>query len=512
MLTLATNIVAANAQTAVTQAAISTAIAHSESQITEDPSPAQIVASEIARRNSLGYGIGRILGKAIGTVKDEPEFPRPIKKARIAERQAPQNATVPFMDYYKKLFPQDTLKVLYSELDPGVDDGAALLQLLAARKNSAGTQPKKIEVVGLIPTCGNAVLSQTEQNAMQFLELTGDTDIKVYAGAIAPLADQNNQTAINLDEQATNATHFYGHDGEEDVGGWPKVNMKLQTQPGYLFAADAIAAASPNAPLTLVSTSALTELSQILTELVRRDPAGSFAKNINAISMMAGCMNPKVTGCNAPFNVPDNQKTSEANLFYDPPAAQNVFSICQKYQIPILLAPLDLTQQPGLLWTKNQVAALNQIDNPVARLWAKVTSVIPYLDAPCFPNGTYPMHDLLAAACLLFPYMFSVTRMSISISNIGAIIQNMNATFNEMNVYVLSMPQANQTSFYSTLLPAFSNFSPSPTSMLATIAKIAGVAGVVGITAGALGVLAWRKWCRSNPSTSPTEKSPLIQV
>ncbi|MCE5316653.1 MAG: nucleoside hydrolase [Parachlamydia sp.] len=517
MLTLTTNLAAAHAQTAAAEAALSTAFAPAPATVHSPvQNSVQKIANEMERRNSLGYGLGRMLGKALGTVTDEPELQRPIKRAKVVPRQQPvQNETVPFMDVYKKLFPQDTLRVLYAELDPGVDDGAALLQLLAATKNSTGTQAKKVEIVGLIPSCGNAVLSQTEQNTMQFLELTGDTQIKVAAGAVAPLADQNNQTAINIDDKGINATRFYGGDGEEDVGGWPKVKMKLQTKPGYIFGADAISAASPEAPLTLVSTSALTELSQILTELVSRDaknglPPGSFAKNINVISIMGGCMNPQVTGCNAPFNVPDSQKTSEANFYFDPLAAQTVFSICQQHRIPILLAPLDLTQQPGLLWTKSQVATLNQTGNPVATQWAKVTNVVPYLDAPCFPNGTYPMHDLQATANLLYPELYTVTPMSVSIGNIGQVIVNQNATDAEKNVYVLSMPQENQAKFYGTLLPAFNNFRS--TKRKRSIGKIAGIAAaaVGGVAVTVAGGVALHKRVRRSKRLSET--SPLIQA
>jgi purine nucleosidase len=471
------------------------------------------------RRNNPAYVLGRLIGQLIGTVTDTPAPTLPAKSVEVIKRQAAQNEPTPFITYYRQLFTQKGLKILYSELDPGVDDGAALLQLLAAKIKSVGSTAKNVEIVGIIPSMGNAVLSQTEQNTLQFLELTGQTDLKVFAGAIAPLADQNNQTAIEIVEQGVNATHFYGYDGEEDVGGWPRVSMKMQPQPGYLFQADTISAATPETALTLISTSALTELSMTLTELVSRDvkngaPPGSFAKNINAISIMGGCVNPQVTCCNAPFNVPDNQKTSEANFYFDPQAAQNVFSICQQYQIPILLAPLDLTQQPGLLWTKNEVAALNQTGNPVAAQWARVTNVVPYLDALHFPNGTYPMHDLQAASTLLYPEFYTATRLAISIGDVGQIIVNENATESEKNVYVLSMPTEKQANYYATLLPAYKNFSAKKGGFFSSIAKIAGIAaaGVGGVTLGVLGAIGLKRLISKRNGQGPTESAPLISV
>ena len=406
------------------QVAANSALTSQSLQISQDASqkrdPVQTVLSVMAQRNQLGYGIGYSLRGLLGTDSE------PVKRS-IEVNAA--NDTVPLTDVYEDLFPQETLNVLYIELDPGVDDTAALIQLLAAAKNT----PKRINIVGIVPCVGNAILPQTEQNTMQILELTGSQNIPVYPGAVAPLAIEQNQTAINAMNQAINATHFYGYDGEEDVGGWPPVTMKLQTTPGYQYAANLISTASTDAPLTLVSTSALTELSKTLSLLESLDVQkgvlpGTFVQKINAISIMGGCVNPAQVNCNAPFNVPDNQKNSEANFYFDSPAAANVFAICQKYAIPILLAPLDLTQLPGILWTKKQVQMVNQTGNAVGMQMARVTNVVPYIDALHFPNGTYPMHDLQAVTPLLVPECYNVTRLSVTIGDVGQMIINPNAS------------------------------------------------------------------------------------
>src|SRR5262245_60731419 len=77
----------------------------------------------------------------------------------------------PYISYHKKIFRQDVLRILYLELDPGVDDGAALLQLLAARRRNA-KEGKSIIIEGIIPCVGNVVLKQAIKNTQQFLELT----------------------------------------------------------------------------------------------------------------------------------------------------------------------------------------------------------------------------------------------------------------------------------------------------------------------------------------------------
>jgi inosine-uridine nucleoside N-ribohydrolase len=424
------------------------------------------VQEEMNRRNNLGYGLGVALGRLLGTRNDDFEATekKPKKVTKISTPKISGDAPEPLSNYYSKIFPQKNLEVIYIGLDPGVDDGAALLQLLASVSQIKDPNiNKNVLVKGLVPCVGNAVISQTEQNALQYLELTKNQGINVYPGAIAPLAIESDPAAIEKMNQGINATHFYGHDGEADVGGWPMVSMKMQSIPGYKFAASMISNASQESALTLITTASLTELSKTLTELMKMDalkgvPEGSFAKNINAISIMGGCVDPKV-GCNAPFNVPDSKKNSEANFYFDSPAAMNVFSICQKFGIPILLSPLDLTQQPGLLWTKEQVSMLKNINNSVAQQMARVTNVVPYLDAPCFPNNTFPMHDLFATASILRPDFFSVTRMAISIGDVGQIIPNLLAPEEVKNVYVISMPIEKQVSFYKTVLKEYENFN-----------------------------------------------------
>ncbi|MDB6081093.1 MAG: inosine-uridine preferring nucleoside hydrolase [Chlamydiia bacterium] len=488
---------------------------------------------------SIAYKIGTKLGRWLGTRTDESDKKESdavaVKSVRklqkISSREIPatfSSKAEPFSSYYNQLFPQDTLRILYLELDPGVDDGMALVQFLAAAaKNTGSKESKKVEIVGIVPCVGNTELIQTEQNTMQFLMLTENQNIGVYPGAIAPLAIENNQTAIDEMNQAINATHFYGHDGESNVGGWPKVTMQMQTTPGYKFAADQISQSSPDKPLILISTAALTELSKTFTELANLEAQngltpGAFAKNINAISIMGGCLS-REAGCNAPFDVPDDQKNSEANFYFDSPAAQHVFSVCQQYNITILQAPLDLTQQPGLLWTKEQVSALQQIPNPVSQQMAGVTAVIPYLDAPCFLNGTYPMHDLQAATCLLFPDFYTVTRIAAAIGSVGQMIIDPNATDAQKNIYVLEMSAEKQAAFYGTVLNEYHNFDciaennntlstrckPEPVSRgLSTKALtglVAGVASLALCVLSAVGISQCRRQKRSTEVVKETD-------
>ncbi len=432
-----------------------------------------------------------------------------IEKGKV--RILPASQPEPFLPVYEKLFSQENIRVLYVELDPGVDDAAALVQLVAAsRGDSNPVISKKVIIEGVVPCVGNAILSQTEVNARQLLELTNSRNVQVYPGAVAPLAIENNTQAIEEMAKGINATHFYGHNGLSDVDGMPKVNMPMQVQRGYQFAADRIAHASPENPITLISTSALTELSKTLEALIARDAEmgfapGSFAKNIKAISIMGGCIDQKA-GCNAPFNVPDSQKNSEANFYFDSDAAKKVFEICYTYNIPILLAPLDLTQQPGLLWGPEQTERLRSLNNPVASQMAKVFAVVPYLDAPCFPNGTYPMHDLFATVPILRPDMLAFTRMAAKIGDVGQIIEDKLAPLEKRNVFVMSMPKQNQSHFYEPYLSQYERFNngSSLSTILGTTISAAGAA-ILGLGGG---LICCRKRCKKN--TGPTEQDTLL--
>lgn len=421
------------------------------------------------RINNLGYGMGVLLRRIWDATFVTSE--KPAQKI-LSDKSS-------FKEVYPKIFPEGTLRIIYVELDPGVDDGAALLQLLAE------PDKQKIQILGIVPCVGNAIRSQTELNTKQFLELTQKKNIPVFPGAISPLAIENNSKAILEMEKGINETHFYGHDGEEDVGGWPKTSIPMQKTPGFIFTAESIANASPKAPITLVSTSALTELAKTIEHLTflekkNKVPLGTYARKISAISIMGGCIDPKKTACNAPFNT--TNKTSEANFYFDSPAARAVFAYCERYSVKILLSPLDLTQESGLLWTGEQNHMLRVINNVVSNQMAKVASVIPYIDAKHFPKGTYPMHDLFAAAALLYPEFFNVTRAALKIGNVGQIIINPHAPANAKNVYILSVPKEKQSLFYKTLLKDYTHFNP-PQELTINAQDMLKVALVISVVA-----------------------------
>lgn len=417
--------------------------------------------STTGAENGIGHAIGRFLGRYIFGTLDAEYEPIATKQRAITQLNSTE---VPFGPVFNQLFPKN-LNLFYAELDPGPDDAMALNLLLAASKSTSNPSigRRMIGLQALVASVGNAVLSQTEQNVQKLLQLAEAANVPAFAGARAPDGIQNDTQAIEALEKQINATHRYGRDGLEDVGGWPAVTVGLQQMPGYQRMVMAVLQATPDTAVTLVSTAGLTDLAQALKTLVEADPAGAFVPNINAIIIRGGCLNPGLE-CNAPPTKPDDKKDSELSFYFDVPSAQAVFSICQEYGIPVVLLPLSLTQQPGLLWTKKQQETLEAINSAVVAQLAKVTGVVPYLDARHFPAGTYPMHDLFAAAALLRPEFFVATKMAYSIGDSGSLIANATVAQDQQNVWVLSMPEAQQAAFYDTILKEYENFNCTGTA------------------------------------------------
>jgi len=392
--------------------------------------------------------------------------------------------------------------VHYVGFSPGVDEALTQVQLTLGHMNN------QIKLLGLTPTAGNGVLSQTAQNCLQIIELTKSQGLPAYPGVRGTLATGSNASQVALFEKAINATHFYGKDALMDVGGWPNVTISLKNTTGVQKVVEDITKADE--PIALIATGPLTTLSEALSSL-------EVFTNIKAIYIRGGCVQ-TATVCDAPPNVPDNKKNSERMFFLDVPAAQNVFSLAAAHNIPIYLATLDLVQQPDLLWTKEQVKQLKAIDNAVAQKLAEVTDIVPYLYARRFPADTFPMGALFAGAALLRPDLFNATREAVTIGNVGQIFINPNATDAEKNVHILTMNEETASQIYQILLDEYKQFTcwldPSHASCglpLSTILEIAVPAGV-----GAIGLLTLLVVCvyRSKARIAETdlEKRPLILV
>ncbi|MEQ8700834.1 MAG: nucleoside hydrolase, partial [Bauldia litoralis] len=65
------------------------------------------------------------------------------------------------------------------DTDPGQDDAVALLLALAS--------PEDFDILGIVAVAGNVGLAQNAKNALKVVELSGRTDVPVYAGCERPI-------------------------------------------------------------------------------------------------------------------------------------------------------------------------------------------------------------------------------------------------------------------------------------------------------------------------------------
>ncbi|TIL70488.1 MAG: nucleoside hydrolase, partial [Mesorhizobium sp.] len=189
------------------------------------------------------------------------------------------------------------------DTDPGQDDAVAILLALGSAE---------LEIVGMTAVAGNVPLRLTEKNARKICELAGRPDIKVYAGAIRPLA-----------RELVTAEEVHGETGLNGPQ-LPEPTMELQAQ----YAVDFIVETLMKEESGTITLCALGPLTNIALALIREP---NIAPRIKEIVLMGGGF----------FEGGNVTPTSEFNIYVDPHAADVVF----KSGIPIVMMPLDVTHK-----------------------------------------------------------------------------------------------------------------------------------------------------------------------
>jgi purine nucleosidase len=190
------------------------------------------------------------------------------------------------------------------DTDPGQDDAVAILLALAS--------PDELDVLAIVAVAGNIGLAQNAENALKVVELSGRTDVPVYAGSVRPMR-----------RQLVTAEHVHGATGL-DGPDLPKPKLALQSQHGVDFLVDTLRAAEP-ASITLGTLGPLTNVAMALVK------APEIVHGIREIVMMGG----------AYFEVGNITPTAEFNIFVDPEAAAIVFGS----GLPLTMIGLNLTHQ-----------------------------------------------------------------------------------------------------------------------------------------------------------------------
>lgn len=214
-------------------------------------------------------------------------------------------------------------KKVVIDCDPGVDDTIALIMAL-----------KRLNVLGITTVGGNVGLKSTLNNALFVAELTGNTDVPVFAGCDMPLFSKPER-----------AEDVHGKSGMGDID-----NITPTKKAENTHAVDYIIDTfMNNDSIGLITLAPLTNIAMALLKEPR------LTARIPEILCMGG----SVTAGN-------HSAISEFNIYVDPEAAKIVFDS----GIPIKMVGLNLCRQNNML--KKDVEEIKKIGNKVSDLVADI--------------------------------------------------------------------------------------------------------------------------------------------
>ena len=272
------------------------------------------------------------------------------------------------------------------DTDPGVDDAMALLFALAS---------PDLDLLAVTTVFGNADVEQTTSNALRVLEVGGQPDVPVAAGAGRPL--------VRPPHPPDPGIH-----GEDGLGGAFVGAPPPGGQPVGLSAPELIARTVLERPgeVTVIAVGPLTNLALAL----RLEPR--LATTAREVIVMGG----------AAFRRGNASPVAESNIFDDPEAAAVVFSAGW----PLVMVGLDVTMRvtmddayldalavAGNRWTDFIARLLPAYRRFNSRRYAVEKDIWPYRQAGL------PTHDPTAIAYAIAPELFGTTRLPVWVETDG---------------------------------------------------------------------------------------------
>ncbi|MER8613238.1 nucleoside hydrolase [Mesorhizobium sp. M0435] len=267
------------------------------------------------------------------------------------------------------------------DTDPGQDDAVAILLALGSAE---------LEIVGITAVAGNVPLKLTEKNARKICELAGRPDVKVYAGAIRPLA-----------RELVTAEEVHGKTGLNGPQ-LPEPKMKLQDQ----YAVDFIVETLMKEETGTITLCALGPLTNVALALIREP---KIAPRIKEIVLMGGGF----------FEGGNVTPTAEFNIYVDPHAADVVF----KSDIPIVMMPLDVTHKA--LTTAKRTKAFRKLGTRVGTATADMLEFFERFDEEKYGTDGGPLHDPCVIAYLLKPKLFKGRNCNVSVETASELTMGM---------------------------------------------------------------------------------------
>lgn len=299
------------------------------------------------------------------------------------------------------------------DTDPGQDDAVAILLALAS--------PEELDVLGIVAVAGNVSLAQNARNALKVVELSGRTDIKVYAGCERPLR-----------RRLVTAEHVHGDTGLNGPT-LPDPQIKLQAQHGVDYIIETLLR-EESGTVTLCTLGPLTNIAMALVK------APAIAPRIKEIVMMGGGY----------FEGGNITPAAEFNIYVDPEAAHTVM----RSGVPITMVPLDVTHQ--ILTTQDRLDRLAGLGNRTGLAVSQMLGFSERFDLQKYASKGAPLHDPCVIAYLLAPQLFEGRKINVEIETASELTVGMTVadywgvTTREKNVNFLR--NGNAEGFYALLL------------------------------------------------------------
>jgi len=258
------------------------------------------------------------------------------------------------------------------DCDPGQDDAVALFLAMSS--------PDELEVLGVTTVAGNVPLQLTQRNARMMCDIAGHKNTRVFAGCDKPMR-----------RAAITAEYIHGNTGIDGVDVF-EPETPLEEENAVDFIIETLLAADTGA-ITVVPTGPLSNIGTA----IEREPA--ILDHVKEFVIMGGAM--REGGNRSP--------SAEFNILADPEAADIVFN-CGR---PITSMGLDVTHQ--VLSTRERVARIRALGNPVAEATAGMLSFFHRYDTRKYGSEGAPLHDPCTVAWLLRPELFETRECNISV-------------------------------------------------------------------------------------------------
>lgn len=268
------------------------------------------------------------------------------------------------------------------DTDPGQDDAVAILMALAS--------PEELEVLGVVAVAGNVGLHHNANNARKVVELSGRTEVPVYAGCSRPMR-----------RHLVTAEHVHGETGLNGPD-LPEPTIPLQAQHGVDFIIDTLMNAEPKT-ITLCTLGPLTNIAMALV----KQPA--IAERIQEIVMMGG----------AYFEVGNITPAAEFNIYVDPEAAD----VVMRCGAPITILPLDVTHM--IQSTPDRLAAIKALNSQTGDAVHAMLTFSETFDLQKYGWDGAPLHDPTVIAYLLQPGLFEGRHCNVTIETASELTMGM---------------------------------------------------------------------------------------